>query len=321
MEAHVKKIIVALPLLVTVFFVAGCGPSLPEGIEGEIAYVSSVDNDGAHDIFILKLPSLDTVRVTNTSGTGVENLWLDWSVYGKLAYASTRDAARDYEIFIYDPETGKETRMTNNDYFDGYPTFSPEEKMLAFSSAPPVKKGMPKKDIYIMDLATKKVEQLTDTQDDEITLSWSPDGSMIAFSRYVTGRAKLFIIDLASGRELQLTDGMSDDLNPTWTKDGKFIIFSSNRGDTVNAGGDRKFGIYTIELANPQEVIPILVGDNFSAGNPSVSNDGKWLVYQYMENDWNWMYIKLRPFVGNEEKVKDYVLVKNIFYNRNPVWK
>ena len=41
---------------------------------------------------------------------------------------------RNFEIFLMNIETGKQTRLTYNDAFDGFPVISPDGKTITFSS-------------------------------------------------------------------------------------------------------------------------------------------------------------------------------------------
>ncbi|MBN2380801.1 PD40 domain-containing protein [candidate division WOR-3 bacterium] len=318
-----KRILTPVLLIVMTAFIAGCGPGLPEGLTGEIAFISPVDNDGAHDIFVLKLPSKDTVRITNTSGNNVENVWIDWSTEDMIAYASNREAARDYEVYIYDFVERKETRLTNNDYFDGYPTFSPNGRFVAFSSERPTKDpdDRPQREIYFIDLATGSEERLTKTPESELDLSWSPDGTRIAFAKSVSGFYQIFVYYIESKETKQLTDvQFSNSRFPKWTPDAQRIIFSSNRGDTENAGDKRRNSIYVMNAEDGSDVKTILIDNVNSYNSPHISPDGKWLTYSEVDTDWpKGENIMLRAFEG--EDTKAYTLVKNKFFNRNGPWK
>ncbi|MGO8996691.1 MAG: hypothetical protein ACLQVI_25535 [Polyangiaceae bacterium] len=57
--------------------------------------------------------------------------------------------------------------------------------------------------------------------------AWSPDGTHIAFSRAVRGRAHVFVMKADGTDATQITDGSDDDIHPSWAPDGSAIVFCS----------------------------------------------------------------------------------------------
>ena len=275
-----------------------------------------MDNDGAFDIYVISLPSKEVRQLTYTEGRGVENVWLDWCPAGPIAFASTRDG--NYEIYMINPDGSGEVRLTESDYNDFYPTLRWDGKQVAFSSSVATRRGPPQKDIFIMDIATRKTERITNTPEDEITLSWSPDGKKIAYSKYVMGQPEIFVLDLATKTPTRITYSPGEDLNPDWTSDSKYLVFSSDRDDTVNLVGERLFSIYMVDVELKSSPEQLIHKDRYAMGSPSVSPDNKWIAYQFMREDWNWMYIGIQSTINPK---KSYTLVKNIYFNRNPVWR
>lgn len=311
-----RILLLSIAVIIAVFAVAGCEKPLPEDLKGEIAFISSIDNDGALDIYVISLPSKEIRQLTHTEGRGVENVWLDWCAAGPIAFASTRDG--NYEIYMINPDGTGEVRLTKNDYDDFYPALRWDGKQVAFSSSVASRKGPPQKDIFIMDIATRKTKRMTNTPEDKITLNWSPDGKKIAYARYVMGQPEIFVLDLATEASTRITYDPGEDLNPTWTSDSKYILFSSDRDDTVNVAGERLFGIYMVDAEGKTESKQLIYKARFTMGSPSVSPDNKWVAYQFQRDDWNWMYVGIQSTVNPKDS---YTLVKNIYFNRNPIWK
>jgi eukaryotic-like serine/threonine-protein kinase len=100
--------------------------------------------------------------------------------------------------------------------------------MLAFVSE---RTGQPQ--IWLLDLFSRKVTQLTDLTDGACQPDWSPDGMRIVFtapcptkrSRYPG--SSLYIIDLATQALAPLTVSLEGDFDPAWSPDGEWIAYTS----------------------------------------------------------------------------------------------
>ena len=97
--------------------------------------------------------------------------------------------------------------------------------------------------LYILDIASKSITQITSGKFDEGSPSWSPDGTKITFVSKRTDdvdrndNSDIFIVDAKSGGEIkQLTTWKGKDESPEWSKDGKYISFlrSTEDGTFVN---------------------------------------------------------------------------------------
>lgn len=313
-----KRLIYLTAVVVLAVSLAGCGGKLPENLTTELIFTSSMENDGAFDLYLMDLPSMETRQLTKTAGQNVENVWTDWSLLGDLVYASTRDG--NYEIYLMKQDGTGEVRLTENDYFDGYPTFNPEGDQIAFSSATQTKKGIvTQKDIYIMDLNNRKVKRITNTPDDDIYIKWSPDGTKLAYVSYVLGQPDIFIYDFASGKSHNITNNPADDIDPVWTPNSQSIVFTSNRVDTTEGvAANKRTAIYIMNV-DGSGVALLIDNPKASVGNPAVSPDGRWLAYTYkkLQVFWDRMHIRVRDLKTD----KVYTPVKNDFFNRYPVWR
>ena len=106
------------------------------------------------------------------------------------------------------------------------PAYSPDGKKIAFAG---YQGSQP--DIFIYDLTTGEVKNVTNDKFFDGSPVFSPDGNWLVYSSVVNGGyAKLFKLNLASPAErYQLTTGEWNDIDSWFTPDGKRIFFSSDK--------------------------------------------------------------------------------------------
>ena len=102
-------------------------------------------------IFTIKDDGTDLKQITQDDGTN----WAPHPAPDGEHFAFIRVLPpHNFEIFIMSLKTGKQTRMTYNDAFDGFPVISPDGKTLAFSSNRDEEKGVRKLSPYLMDISS-----------------------------------------------------------------------------------------------------------------------------------------------------------------------
>jgi Tol biopolymer transport system component len=102
-------------------------------------------------IFTIKHDGTDTRQITHDDGTN----WApfpapdgDHFVFIKVL------PPHNFEIYLMSVKTGKQTRLTYNDAFDGFPVISPDGKLMGFSSSRDEPEGVRNLSPYLMDISS-----------------------------------------------------------------------------------------------------------------------------------------------------------------------
>jgi Tol biopolymer transport system component len=105
------------------------------------------------------------------------------------------------------------------------PAFSPDGKKIAFAG-----NRNNQADIFLYDIETGSVSNLTNDRFFDGAPVFSPDGKWLVFSSTVDTYAKLFKLNLENPKErFQLTTGNWNDSDAWFSPDGKRIFFSSDK--------------------------------------------------------------------------------------------
>ncbi|MDQ3549269.1 MAG: serine/threonine-protein kinase [Chloroflexota bacterium] len=116
---------------------------------------------------------------------------------------------------------------------------SPDAGNLAFVATPDGDDDM---DIFVLDIASGELLQLTNVLGDDMMPRWSPDGTLIAFISNRDVNSEIYVMNADGSDPVNLTDDDGGDYSHAWSPDGSAIAFGSNRtGDNevfvVNANG------------------------------------------------------------------------------------
>ncbi len=160
------------------------------------------------------------------------------------------------EIFVLDVDGGNARRLTNNNAYDDYPSWSPDGKKIAFVSG-----TSGTEDIYVMDADGGNQRRLTVDASSNIRPMWSPDGRQILFqSASPTGSFWVISIMNADGSNLRtLTSGPMSSYGPTWFSNGSHILFHSVRDSPASKP---QLQIYMMERDGSNVVRLTNNGDN-----------------------------------------------------------
>jgi WD40 repeat protein len=133
--------------------------------------------------------------------------WMSWSPVGdRLAYFARKEKQK--ELILQNVVTKKIEKRYYLKSVDmpESPDFSPDGKQIAFAG---LRNAIG--DIFVLDLASGDVKNITNDQFGDYAPTWAPDAKSIIYIARVSGNDKLFRIDLATGKKTQLTFGTHDD--------------------------------------------------------------------------------------------------------------
>ncbi|QDU33198.1 translocation protein TolB [Poriferisphaera corsica] len=209
-------------------------------------------------------------KITNTEEGGDFDPEINrsgqWMVYSSTRHRQTAD--------IYKKRLGSASliQLTNDPAEDRMPTFSPDGKLIAFSSN---RSG--NWDIYIMDSDGGPARQLTSSNDlDEIHPSFSPDGSKLVYCTFggPSGQMEMVVIDINSPTTKRF---IGYGTLPAWSPSDNTILFQRAR-----ERGTRWYSIWSVTLLENGNVTPpteLVSSANAAAITPNWSPDGKYIVF------------------------------------------
>ncbi|MCK6530472.1 hypothetical protein L6R50_23915 [Myxococcota bacterium] len=191
---------------------------------------------------------------------------LAWHPAGSLFSYSASDASGNFDVFVHTVAKGFGLPTAT----DGAPAFSPDGKLLAFSSASANTGG-----IYVLalDQLEKGPRALTAPGAAKVDPAWSPDGRGLVFGVLSDNGDNLVLMPDVTRTDMsrRLTEWKASQIRPSFSPDGRTVAFYSNYG---HADATR-FDLHALEVAGgaarrlAQDVIP-----NGSRG-PTWTPDGQ----------------------------------------------
>lgn len=99
-----------------------------------------------------------------------------------------------------------------------------------------------KVDLYVMDIATRKLRRMTRGIAVEASPCWSPDGRQIAYVSDETGSPRIHLVGVDGRNRRRLPSIGSDAVTPDWSDDGKIVFASRVDGNYTLGVYDTKDG-------------------------------------------------------------------------------
>jgi Tol biopolymer transport system component len=205
----------------------------PDG--SQIAFMSREESDAA--IYVVQADGSELTQLTDGSGYDLNPAW---SPDGTRIAFSSRRAGDESRIYTMAPDGSQIQPLTAS--LEGgrhsTPSWSPDGSQLAFAAV--TSNGT---DIFVVDLESGQLRQITTHSGIDDQPFWSPDGTLGFVSNREGGRGDLFRM-LPSDEPENLTNHPARDVlwfytsagtNP-WSPDGRWILFSSDRDSAIDSG-------------------------------------------------------------------------------------
>lgn len=175
----------------------------------------------------------------------------------------------DYHLMVADYDGYNPLSAASSNQPMMSPAWSPDSRKIAFVS---FSKTLPA--IFVTDVQTGQIQQITKLAGINGAPAWSPDGKKIAFVSSETGYAKLYEIDLSTQQTRRLTDGYSIDTEPCYMPNGNALVFTSSRGGNPQ--------IYQYTFAN-KAIERLTYSGDYNA-SASISQDGKQMAVLHKDD-------------------------------------
>ena len=179
--------------------------------------------------FVIRRPEKDSVAEKKKKD-GWDHVYVDEGANGQGAESWSN-------LWTYEPETKKLTRLTQRDWAIGALDISEDGSRIVVSARSDNKRNTGgDAELYVIDVATKAVSQLTDNKSPERGPIWTPDGKSVLFAavsldKWDHGNGDFWLLDVATKQARNLTKGHTGPLGePVFSPDGRHVYFDGGWG-------------------------------------------------------------------------------------------
>ena len=239
-------------------------------LSGDMLAVHSTDGVEQHvDIIRLRDGSLVERITRNMRASDYDQLTFGpgtvaWAPDGHNIAFVAKKGPRDIVLLwdMYDKDLKKILKFDQVEIVESL-AWSPDSRQLAF-----VGSSFGQSDVYLVDVGSGNVRQLTGTPQREDHPAWSPDGTKLAYCAKVDNQFDIKIYDLETDQTAVAIASPTDDLWPNWLPEGNKLLFVSTR-DRIN-----DLFVYHLEEGREYQLTRTISG----VMDPALAPDGREIV-------------------------------------------
>jgi dipeptidyl aminopeptidase/acylaminoacyl peptidase len=251
-----------------------------------VAYMVKPKTSSVYEIDVLDTLMRQTKHVTTGTPKEKMNVGPIWSKDGKfIVYTQEQAKGTDSNIFIAELATGKSTLLTPHEGEHLYSAndISPDGKRVLITS----NAGNLYENVGLLDIASKKIEWLTQDKWEISGGYFSPDGRIVTWTANVDGNSDIYLRDLGSGSTspLPLPKGWNSLAGgeSAFTRDGSRLLYHHNGPNSPTDAWVYNLGNRS-SLQITHSLMAVVPADHmvepFLVRFPS--RDGKWTISAFL---------------------------------------
>lgn len=188
--------------------------------------VASWNRDGAFALWRIRRDGKATKLHIDTTAPAEPSV----SLTGAIAYVESNENWNIWRAPLAAGGMGKASLLLSSSGRNYDPRYSPDGKRIAFVSD---RSG--NMQLWTANLDGSDLKQRTNLVGTWMGgISWSPDGSTIAFDARPQGKSSIYLIDLTTNAVHPLHETRYEERMPSFSRDGRSLYFNSTRGGEVD---------------------------------------------------------------------------------------
>lgn len=204
------------------------------------------------------------------------------------------------KLYEIDVVTGRERLIPTGPGMVMGASFAPDGREIAVTRST----GGGDSDIVLVSPEGQMLARLTQGQSINVSPSFSPDGSQIAFCSSRGGSPQIYVMSVAGGRPRRVSPRGSYNTQPVWSPKGDKIAYTGRV--------DGRFQIFVVDV-NSGEAVQVTSsrGDNV---DPTWSPDGRYLIFSSTRTG------RAQLFFSDARGVRQRQLISSPGSDTSPAW-
>ncbi|HSE50264.1 MAG TPA: prolyl oligopeptidase family serine peptidase, partial [Terriglobales bacterium] len=196
-----------------------------------LAYIVKPKETPNYEIDLFDMATRQAKHLTSNTPKELSNFGVLWSRDSKhIVFSQSHVTGKDSNVFLLDVATGERTLLTphQNERKHVASDWSPDGKWVLLTSDA----GNGYDNVGLLEVATRKLEWLTQDKWEISSASFSPDGKLATWTANIDGNQEIFTYDLATKKAsaLPLPKGVNSlgGAESPFTRDGSHLLYRHN---------------------------------------------------------------------------------------------